>query len=399
MIVGGGPAGASTAFFLTRAGARVILVDRAHFPREKACSEYLSPEASRILAAMGVEREIENAGAAHLSGMAVRAPNGRIVRGDFSASHGYRGFRDRGLAIRRVVLDALLLNKAREAGAVVREGERVVSLQRDRVGCVSGINTVRPDGSTSTIRAAAVVGADGLNSTVARLAGVARRSRWPRRIALVAHYRGIREVADWGEMHVDRGGYLGIARVDGGMTNVALVVSRESARDIRGDARGFIERWIAARSHLAYRFEGAEMVGRINGAGPFARKARRLWVPGVALVGDSAEFFDPFTGEGMYTALRGGELLAPHLLAWCAAPHLSSSLQEYAAAARGEFGAKFRVEKIIGFTVSTPALMNRAAALLERRKDMADLLVGVTGDFVPAGEVLRPRYILDLLFS
>ena len=100
LVVGGGPAGASVAFALATSGVRVHVVDRARFPRPKPCAEYLSPEASRILAEMGALELVEQSGAAALAGIHVRAPNGAVIKGDFIAHHGFRGFRDRGLSVR-----------------------------------------------------------------------------------------------------------------------------------------------------------------------------------------------------------------------------------------------------------------------------------------------------------
>ena len=107
LVVGGGPAGASVASALAGAGVDVHVVDRARFPRPKPCAEYLSPEASRILDAMGALDAIEQTGAAALAGVRVRAPNGAVIAGDFVANHGFRGYRDRGLSVRREVLDAI----------------------------------------------------------------------------------------------------------------------------------------------------------------------------------------------------------------------------------------------------------------------------------------------------
>jgi flavin-dependent dehydrogenase len=138
----------------------------------------------------------------------------------------------------------------------------------------------------------------------------------------------------------------------------------------------------------------------VRATGPFASSARRAWVSGAALVGDAAEFFDPFTGEGIYTALRGGELLASMVAdSLIAEKSADDALNEYEIARRKEFSGKWTVEKLVGAAVAFPALINRAANVLSRRRDMADLLVGVTGDFVPAREVLRPGYVFNLLFA
>ena len=139
IIVGGGPAGASTAYALARGGARVLVLDRAAFPRAKACAEYLNPQASRLLSDMGALDSVEAAGAAHLDGMIIRAPSGAALRGDFVAAHGYRAFRDRGLALRRTVLDPILVNAAVEAGVEVRFGFSVTGLVRDRSGRPAGV--------------------------------------------------------------------------------------------------------------------------------------------------------------------------------------------------------------------------------------------------------------------
>src|SRR5688572_27145902 len=100
LIVGGGPAGASTAFQLARLGLRVRVLERARFPRAKPCAECLSPQTSRILHDMGLLRELESQGV-WLRGMIVRAPDGTTARGDYAATHGFRAFRDSGLAIKR----------------------------------------------------------------------------------------------------------------------------------------------------------------------------------------------------------------------------------------------------------------------------------------------------------
>ena len=404
IVVGGGPAGASTAFALARAGARVIVLDRATFPRPKPCAEYLSPQASRLLSDMGALDAVEAAGAAHLDGMIVRAPNGAALRGDFVAEHGYSAFRNRGLALRRILLDDILLDCARSAGAVVREGCRVADVVRDAHGRVVGVQVLDATGASREMRAPLVIGADGLRSVIARRLGLARTSRlWPRRIALVAHYENFGDVTDWGEMHVERKvGYVGLASVENGLTNVAMVIPGSFGREIAADRTAFFEAWLRARPQLAGRVAGARRVTNVLATGPFASHARRAWAPGAALVGDAADFFDPFTGEGIYSALRGGELLAPYALRALSATSSADAdraLRAYDSARRAEFRGKWIVERLINAAVGFAPAMNYFARTLESRKDMADLLVGVTGDFVPASEVLRLGYLLNLIRS
>ncbi len=403
IVVGAGPAGSATAFFLARAGVDVLLLDRARFPRDKPCAEYLSPQASRLLDAMGVLAEVERLGASHLTGMRVRAPNGVEVHGQFAASHGFAGFRDTGLGIRRLALDALLVRAAEAAGARLREQVRVVDLEFAPGGGRAGITGVvvrDAAGGTRTMRAPLVVGADGLRSVVARRAHLGGHGRWPTRVALVTHYCGVDGVGDCGEMHVFAGGYVGLADVGLGVTNVALVVGAHESPGMAGDAAGFLARRLARAPGIAQRLSRATRVTTVRAVGTFNWRARRAWAPGVVLVGDAADFFDPFTGEGIYAALRGGEILASHAREAVRAQvprRAQDALRAYEMARRREFGGKWKVERAVGVAVAFPLLINHAARSLAARADLADLLVGVTGDFVPAREVLRPGYMWHLI--
>src|SRR5215213_263205 len=198
IVVGAGPAGSSTAYFLARSGIEVTLLDRARFPRDKTCSEYLSPQASRVLAEMDALELVESTGAAQLAGMRVHAPNGATIHGEFAGRHGFQGYRDHGLAVRRTILDAILVERARAAGATVEEGVRVTDLLRDADRTVCGVTIIDADGKPADRHASLVIGADGLRSVIARRLGLIRPARWPRRIALVAHYSGVSHTANFG---------------------------------------------------------------------------------------------------------------------------------------------------------------------------------------------------------
>ena len=119
------------------------------------------------------------------------------------------------------------------------------------------------------------------------------------------------------------------------------------------------------------------------------------------MVGDAADFFDPFTGEGIYAALRGGELLAPFIVeALRGTARMKTGCWPATKAKRqAEFGGKWKLERIVGMAIAYPYFLNNAAKALSRHKDMADLLVGVAGDFIPASLVLNPRFLFNLFIS
>lgn len=411
LVVGGGPAGSATAWHCAQAGLDVVLIDRARFPRAKPCAEYVSPEGARILSAMGALETLDTQAAA-LTGMVVHAPSGARIHGEFVARHAFRGFRDRGLGIRREVLDTVLLDRARAAGVRVIEGVKVEDVLRDPSGRAVGVRVRCDDGhkapsvATSAIRtieASLIVGADGLRSVVARRLGLAHSARWPKRYAIVAHYRDVAGMTSLGEMFVTDNGYVGLAHVGDQVTNVALVVPARSAATIAGAPEAFLTAWLAQHHDLGARFQAATRVSPVRVTGPFASRATRAFAPGVALVGDAADFFDPFTGEGIYAALRGGELLAP-FAADAVAAHAhgnarseQAALSAYGRARHETFAGKCRVEKLIGAAVAVPALMNGAARVLGNDRDLSDLLIGVTGDFVPAGVIVTPRTLLRVV--
>ena len=395
-VVGAGPAGATTALLLARAGLSVVLVDRTRFPRDKPCAEYLSPATTEILERLGgnLLDAVEGVPHAKLSGMKVVAPDGTAMCGRFRA-----GPRPYSFALPRTAFDPLLLSAAARAGAVVRERMTVEDLVWDR-GAVAGFVARSPAGHRTTHRTRVVIGADGLRSVVARRLGLIRHSP-PERIAFAAHVADVQGMDGVGELHVSDRGYVGLGPVGGGITTVALVLPlrqvRASGRDYRREFFAELERFPG----LAGRFDPRRLVRQVLATGPFAQWARTAVVPGALLVGDAADFFDPFTGQGIHSAMRGAELAAQALvpvLATSRGPVAVEALRPYARARRRTFRGKWLLERLIGLGVGSPALTNRVVSRLAQRPELADLLVGATGNIVPAARVLAAGVLARLLW-
>ena len=403
VVVGAGPAGATTALLLARAGASVLLVDRARFPRDKACSEYLSPATTEILERLGggVVDAVEGSAHAKLYGMKVVAPGGAAMCGRFQG-----GPRPYSFALPRTAFDTILVAAAARAGAHVSEATAVENLVWES-GAVAGVVARSCNGHRVTCHARIVVGADGLRSVVARRLGLVRSSP-PRRVAFSAHVADVARIDGVGELHVGKHGYVGLGPIGGGVTTVALVVPLETVRTARSEGRDFRQSFFAELERfpgLAGRFNPQRMVRNVLATGPFARWSRTAVAPagGALLVGDAADFFDPFTGQGIYAALRGAELAAECLIPILTpredqGPLSAAVLAPYRRARRREFAGKWVLERLIGVGVGWPALADRVVRRLAGRPDLADLLVSATGNIVPARRVLKPSVLAQFLW-
>jgi len=394
LVLGAGPAGAATAIRAARAGLSVTLIDRARFPRDKPCSEYMSPETVRHLGALGVLADLERAGGVAIAGTTVTGPRGSALTGLFARAG--TPFRPTGLSLRRQVLDAALVDGARKAGVEVLEEHTVTDLLYER-GAVAGAAARIGDGSVRVLHARLTVGADGLRSIVARRIGQ-RRHGFPARMAFVAHVAGVPDLTDRAELHVTNEGYAGVNPVGGGLANIALVVPAGSAAGARGDVTAFALATLERIPGVRGRVRRDGIVRPFLVTGPFAARSRRVVTDGALLVGDAAEFFDPFTGEGICAALRGAELAtetAVEALSASAAPR-AARLAPYQARRRAEFIGKWVIERMIGWGMLAPRLFDRAVERIERR-GLAHTLIGVTGDFIPPREVLNPKFLAGMV--
>lgn len=395
-MVGGGPAGAATALHLARRGHRVLVLDRARFPREKPCSESLNPGAVAALERLGgdVAAAVTAAGPARLEGFRIHAPSGAAMEGRYAlALPGAHG-----LALPRRTLDPILLGAAARAGAEVREDHAVTDLAGDG-GRVSGVVARTPGGRLETLAARVVVGADGLRSVVARRLG-RRWSTPPRRVAFTAHVTDVAGIHDVGEMHVGRGAYVGLGPIGGGVATVALVVPAATARRQGRALRDGLVRALDVFPALRGRVPANRLVREVLATGPFAQWSSPPVADGALLVGDAADFFDPFTGQGLFAALRGAELAASVLdrALRSGDPVTARALAPYRGARRAAFAGKWALERVVAVGIAWPALAERVIDRLAQRPSLAAALVGACGNVLPARAALAPRALAGMVW-
>jgi menaquinone-9 beta-reductase len=353
IVVGAGPAGSIAAMLLARAGARVRLIDRETFPRAKLCGDTVNPGTLAILRRLRASAGVEERGL-RIDGMVVTGERGIAIEGRYP--HGLHG-----RALLRRELDWQLLQQAVDAGAMFEPGVAVRGPLVEANG-TRRVTGVVLDGRRAERRLTArvTIAADGRRSTIAFGLGLARHPARPRRWAVGAYYQNVAGSTTFGEMHVRRGRYIGVAPLPGGLTNVCLVQPSQPADASLRDPAALLRDVLAHDLLLCERFASARAIAAPVVLGPLAVDHVDASLDGLLLAGDASGFVDPMTGDGLRFAVRGAELAADAALA--ALKHGWSGIhQQLGAARRREFAGKWRFNRALRALVASPRAIEAAA--------------------------------------
>lgn len=323
IVVGAGPGGTTAARHLARAGLKTLLLEKEKMPRYKPCGGGVTAKVKNVLDvdfSTTVEDTIDRASVAYRD--EIRFPV------QFSEPVGWSVMRDR--------FDLLLANQAADKGAEVRDDCKVNRIEIDDTG-------VRVQVPGQEIRADVIVGADGANGIVARAAGLHAERRLGAALEAemelpddsVEHWRGM-----W---HLDFGAVpYGYAWIFPKAEHLSVGVGAFVQTRHKLNLRQLLSQYIASEPTL----QNAKHVALHGHTLPLGGTLRQVSTNRVVLVGDAANLVDPFSGEGIYAAIKSGKLAAEHVANGLGAGKLDFAA--YTAQIQTEFTRDYRYAQKLG---------------------------------------------------
>lgn len=397
IVVGARVAGSVTALLLARRGLDVLVVDRAHFPSDTLSTHQVQVPGVARLRRWGLLDALDAAGTPATP--RVRFDTGNAVLcGSFPEYDGAAAV----YSPRRTLLDALLLDAARAAGAEVWEGFAVTGLVRspgpsgERVCGVSG--RARGDGSAAEVRARLVIGADGKHSLVAREAGASAYREGPAlSAACYTYWSGVE--LDGGEIHPRDRRAVGAWPTNDGlvMTYVAWPIAEFDA--LRADVEGNLLKTLDAAGDLGDRVRAGTRAERVRCTNDLPSRFRVPYGPGWALVGDAGLVMDPITGRGIADAFRDAELLAGAVATGLGGTdrELDRALAGYRRDRDRAALPMYRFTRMLARLEPMPAAMGEMFAAMATDPAETRRFLGVMTGVYPPSAVFSPPHMIRLI--
>jgi menaquinone-9 beta-reductase len=369
IVVGAGPAGSATAYYLASAGLDVLVLEKSRFPREKVCGDGLAPRAVKALAGMGVPIG-EGDGWLRNRGLRIIGGGGRIEL-DWPELSSYPGF---GLVRNRRDFDEILARHAEKAGARLVEGCNVTGpLLDDSTGRVIGVTAQQTEDGQKlerNVRARVVVAADGNSSRLSVALGLRKRDDRPLGVAVRSYYTSPRHDDDYLEAWLDLWdgdkllpGYGWIFGMGDGTSNVGLGLLNTSEAFGNIDYRSLLRRWLAGMPP-EWGLTEQNRTQPVRGAAlPMGFNRTPHYAGGLLLVGDSGGMVNPFNGEGIGYALEAGEIAARTIVQALARPTAAGTeavLHSYPRQLKDAWGGYYTLGRTFVHLIGHPSFMRFA---------------------------------------
>ncbi len=382
LVVGGGPAGAATAYWLASAGHDVLVVEKKTFPREKTCGDGLTPRAVRQLHDMGLAERL--ADFHRFNGLRALA-HGITLELEWPEHPDLPSF---GYVVRRRDLDQMVADNAVKAGATVWQDAEATAPVIDR-GLVRGAVV-----NGQEVRADYVVIADGANSRFGRAIGTARDRAYPQGMAIRGYYESPLHADPWIESALDvkdrngnaLPGYGWIFPVGDGTVNVGVGLL-STFRDYRSvNTTHLLNEYVATAPAYweisAERAVGDPTGGRLPMGGSVGPKVGPTFV----VVGDAAGFVNPFNGEGIDYAYETGRLAA-QVLHEALSTGDGLAVQQYEKLLEAEYGLYFKVARLFAQIIGRPALMRELTRVGMRSRTLMEWVLRIMANLLRPDEL------------
>lgn len=312
LVIGGGPAGSSTATLLSREGHRVVLLEREKFPRYHI-GESLIPFTFGPLEKLGLIPKMKGSSFTKKYSVSFVQPDGKRSQPFYFFTRYDRETVAQTWQVTRADFDLLLLDHARESGVEVHEQTRVERLLEED-GRVVGVEAVDATGTRRIWRAQLVVDATGKEAFTSQKKGWREKDPYLNKIAVWTYYRGSKrgEGIDEGATTVafvpEKGWFWHIPLHDDRVSVGVVAEGKYLTRDGVKDPRAIFEREIGQNAWIAEHLSTGECEGEYWVTSEYSRHSRHCAAPGLLLVGDAFAFLDPVFSSGVLLALKSGVL-------------------------------------------------------------------------------------------
>jgi geranylgeranyl reductase family protein len=369
-IIGAGPAGSSAAIALARKGYSVALLDKEQFPREKLCGDFLNPISWPLLRELDVEREILARSHEKVTTFRFSSFVGEVDEVPLPSSKDGTVF---GLGLRRFDLDYVLLKKAESEGARDFQECKLRELKRESQNWLLRVDRA---GVIEELRATVSIGADGRNSWVGHHLGMTSSAAMQgRAIGIQLRLKCSNAVTGKVEIHLFPGGYAGVVGLGGDTFNLCLAVDKSRLQYHRSLDR-LLQSCLSSNPHLETILRRSELAGEARSVYPVYFPPRRSYGDRVLLVGDAARVNEPVTGEGIYFALKSGELAARAIdQAFRKSDFSAAQLCSYEWECRSAFRRRWRINTFIRWLIYRPTLLSPLIRLSGSRRGLLDSMV------------------------
>ena len=378
IVVGAGPAGSATAYYLAQAGLDVLVLEKSTFPREKVCGDGLTPRAVKQLAAMGVTID-EADGWVRNRGLRIIGGGVRLEL-DWPELTSYPGY---GLVRTRRGFDETLARRAQQAGVRLLEGVTVTGpVLDDRTGRITGVTAQAGAGASGTVRdrreaqgterayrARLVVAADGNSSRLSVAMGLRKRDDRPIGVAVRTYYTSPRHEDDYLESWLELWdgerllpGYGWIFGVGDGTSNVGLGLLNTSEAFANIDYRLLLRRWLAGMPP-GWGYTEENRTEPVRGAAlPMGFNRTPHYTRGLLLVGDAGGMVNPFNGEGIAYAMESGSIAARVIAEALSRPAAGAeqTLHGYPQQLRDAYGGYYTLGRKFVRAIGNPKVMRLA---------------------------------------